>query len=147
MSEILLVSLLSLAFLIVASLALYAGRLLFLLKRQNQQEKGNRLRREAHIRQSIRTIALAVEQQQCDLSEASIRLCVLMENLSDREDYAALYPALHELYSRVSHMPTHDAWKALSKADRRRMEMERQEHETELESRILKETHLLKQRV
>ncbi|WP_102794802.1 DUF2489 domain-containing protein [Bowmanella denitrificans] len=138
------ISLIIAALVIVAALAFYAGKLLYQLKQQTRQQRDVQKRREQHLRQSIQTIAMALDQQQCSLSEGSIRLCVLLENLDKNQDHASHFPALHELYAKIKHMPTHDAYKALPKQDRMRMQMEREEYEAELESRILREIQHLK---
>lgn len=132
------------AVLIIAALAFYAGQLLFQLKRQKQQQHAAVKQREDYLRQSIQTIAQALDQQQCGLSEGSIRLCVLLENFDQASDHAERFPALHELYGRIKHMPTHKAYSELPKPERRRMQLEREEHEAELESQILKEIQVLK---
>ncbi|AWL10523.1 uncharacterized protein HMF8227_00009 [Saliniradius amylolyticus] len=136
------------AALIVLGLGFYAGKLLCQLRHQQQQRQQAEEKRKAYVHQSIQTIAKAVEQQQCGLSEASIRLCVLLDNLPDREeqDYARQFPALHDLYDRIKHMPTHDAWKALPKKERRKMELQQGQFEAELETAILKEAEQLRQR-
>lgn len=140
----LLTAILVVALLIIAGLAFYAGRLLFLLKRQNQQQQAAKQQRENYLRQSIQTIAQALDQQQCGLSEGCIRLCVLLENFEQEADHSLRFPALHELYGRIKHMPTHKAYSDLPKLERRRMQLEREEHEAELESQILKEIQVLK---
>ncbi|WP_088329278.1 DUF2489 domain-containing protein [Lacimicrobium sp. SS2-24] len=136
-------SLIIIVALIVIGLAFYAGRLLYLLHMQTKTRKRNDASRRHYLNESIYTISMATAQQQCSLSEASIRLCVLLDHLNDQQHYPDSYPALHELYSRIKHMPTHDAWKALPKAQRREMERERDAHEAELESQILKEVEQL----
>ena len=139
-------TLLIVASLIVVGLAFYAGKLLYLLHIQNKTRRRKQDARRGYLDESIYTISMAVTQQQCSLSEASIRLCVLLDHLEDEHHYPDTYPALHELYSRIRHMPTHDAWKALPKVQRRKMEQEREEHEAELETQILREAEQLMQR-
>lgn len=138
-------TLLILAGLIVAGLAFYAGKLMHLVHVQNKARRRKEDARRGYLNESIYTISMAVTQQQCSLSEASIRLCVLLDHLRDDHHYPDIYPAIHELYSRIRHMPTHDAWKALPKAQRRKMEQEREEHEAELETQILREAEQLMQ--
>ncbi|MDF2179739.1 DUF2489 domain-containing protein [Aliiglaciecola sp. CAU 1673] len=134
------------AVVIIVALGVYAGRLLYLLHHQQQQQKRQLQQRQDYLVSSIRTIAMAVEQQQCELSEASIRLCVLLDNLPApvNQAYSQRFSALYELYSKVQHMPTHKAWSALPKTERRKMEQQRGEFEAELETRILKEAAELK---
>lgn len=137
---------LSLSILIVAALAYYAGRLLFLLRQQTKKQNQIRSKRIDNIVQSIQTIAAATEQQQCDLSEASIRICRLLAALPIKNipDFSIPYPSLHELYKRVEEMPTHEIRAALTRADRQHQDKVRQQHESELETDILKEVTRLK---
>ncbi len=131
--------------LIIVGLAFYAGRLLYLLHLQNKSRHSKQSARRSYLDESIYTISMAVTQQQCSLSEASIRLCVLLDHMDDERHYPDTYPAIHELYARIRHMPTHEAWKALPKPEKRKMEQEREQHEAELESKILREAEQLMQ--
>lgn len=145
MNSILIVSLV-LGAVIVTALGIYAGRMLFMVKQQNQLQQTVRDKRVASMQQSIQTIAFAMQQQQCDLSEGVIRLCRLLEALpvAPLPDFPARYPAVHALFDKVKNYPTHEARNALSKAERRAQDKEREQFESELESAILKETEDLR---
>ncbi len=131
---------------IVLGLGIYAGRLLFLVKVQNQKQQVARDNRISNIQQSIQTIAFAMVQQQCDLSEGVIRICRLLEALplNPLPNYTERYPAVYQLFDLVKDYPTHEARAAQSKATRRKQDKERQEFESELENKILKEAELLR---
>jgi hypothetical protein len=131
---------------IIVGLSIYAGRLLFLLKAQNERSHKARQKRIESMTVSIQTIAFAVQQQQCDLSEGAIRICRLLEAmpLDPQPDYAQHYPALHSLFDKVKEYPTHEARQALSKTERREQDKERGQIESELESKILIEVEKLK---
>ena len=135
----------SAASLIILALAGYAGYLLTLLYKQGQRQKAARAARIEKITESIQTIALATVQQQCDLSEASIRLCVLLDAIPvlPQPDYRGRFPALHALYDRVKNLPTHEARAQQNKLERRKMDLSRSEWEAELESQILLEAETL----
>lgn len=128
--------------LIIVILGVVAGRLLAQLRQQTLKQQKNRQAYIDNTIDSIQLIAKAVVQGQCELSEGSIRLCVLLERL-ESSDASARYPATHELYRRIRHMPTHEARKALDKKERRMLDKERLEHEKELEDALLKEAELL----
>lgn len=134
-------ALFALAALVIAGLAFYAGRLLFLLKRQNQRQYEAKQKRIDNITESIKTIALAMSQQQCDLSEGAIRIYRLLEALplDPRPDYDTQFPQLRELFLKVVGFDTHEARQALDKRERRRQDKAREEIEAEYESRILPE--------
>jgi len=131
---------------IIVSLGIYAGRLLFLLKAQNQKQGIVRQQRIENMQSSIQTIAFDMVQQQCDLSEGVIRICRLLEALpiTPLPDYEKEYPAIHELFHLVKQYPTHEARAAQTKQLRRKQDKERQQYESELESRILKEAESLR---
>ncbi|MDM7859353.1 DUF2489 domain-containing protein [Alteromonas sp. ASW11-36] len=132
---------------IIAGLGFYAGKLLFQLKQQNERQQQARQTRIDNITQSIQTIAMAMEQQQCDFSEGAIRICNLLAAIPviPQPDYPAMYPRIHQLYKEISHFPTHDARNALSKAERRKQDRERGQIEANHESAILKELQELRQ--
>lgn len=132
--------------LIIMALSVYAGRLLFLVKAQDSKKQAVRNKRIASMQTSIQTIAFAMQQQQCDLSEGVIRICRLLESLplDPLPDYNKQYPAIHALFELVKDYPTHEQRTALSKQERSQQDKRRHEFESELESKILKETETLR---
>nr|WP_237332573.1 DUF2489 domain-containing protein [Zobellella iuensis] len=124
--------------LIIVGLAVYAGVLLARLKQQTQQREQAINRRNERIIDSIRTIAMAVRDDQCNLSEGAIRLTNLLNTLqfSRPKDFAQDYPGLYDLYDRVKEMPTHDARKQLKRNERMRQDLQRAGFEHELEAQI-----------
>lgn len=134
------------AILIIASLAFYAGSLLYRLNRQQQVRNQKTQQRIDNISQSIQTIALALEQQQCNLSEGCIRLFHLLEALPVKEkpDFSLQFTALYALYEQVKDLPTHDARKTQNKKDTKIQDIRREDLESQLESQILREVSVLK---
>lgn len=134
--------------LIIAALGVYAGRLLHQLHNQQQRTRQVRQERINKITESIQTIAMAVEQQQCNLSEGSIRLCELLQALplTNPPVFASEYPALFTLYHQVRELPTHQARKQQPRKETERQDNVREEQESLLESTILKEVAELKGR-
>ncbi|WP_371195348.1 DUF2489 domain-containing protein [Glaciecola sp. SC05] len=131
---------------VIVVLSVYAGRLLFLLQAQKSRHQVAKQKRIDDITESIQTIAFAMHQQQCDLSEGTIRICRLLEAmpLDPLPDFKQEYPAIHSLFDKVKNYPTHEERNALSKAERRGQDKERGQFESELESSILHETEKLK---
>ena len=89
---------LGLAGIVIAVLAIYAGSLLLKLYQQHQRHKAFLERaelqqaekikqRNAHIMDSVFIIANAGKQEQCDMSEITIRLYKLMEVLQGKAKY------------------------------------------------------------
>lgn len=134
------------AALVIASLAFYAGKLLFQLKAQSEKQKQVRQERIVVITQSIQTIALAVEQQQCNLSEGAIRLVRLIEGLpvENGPNCKQSYPGIYELFTHVRDLPTHEERKQLDKVVREEQDKIREEHEARLETKILQDVAQLK---
>lgn len=139
--QTMLYAMLIIAALIVAGLAFYAGKLLFQLKHQTQEQKTVRDARIRAMTESIRTISMAMHQQQCNLSEGVIRLVNLLESLpiSNVPNCERDYPSIYALYKEVRNLPTHEARKALSKLERQQQDSQREEHEARLEDEIIKE--------
>lgn len=138
--------LLSIALLIVAGLAFYAGSLLFQLKVQQNNRKHKTQQRISTISESIQTIASAVEQEQCNLSEGTIRIYHLLEGLpvKDKPDFSDKFPNLYSLYAQIKDLPTHQSRKEQSKSETRKQDIQRQTLEAQLETAILQEMTELK---
>jgi hypothetical protein len=131
---------------VVSGLAFYAGSLLFKLRAQQQLRIQKTQKRIDNITESIQTIAKALYQQQCNLSEGCIRLHHLLEALpvKNKPDFSQQFSGLYSLYEQVKELPTHEARKAQTKIETKQQDLQREELESQLESRILKDVMLLK---
>lgn len=131
---------------VIGCLAFYASSLLLKLNKQKRLQGQKRQQRVLRITQSIQTISLALEQQQCNLSEGCIRLYHLLEciPIDNRPDYSQHYPALYGLYEKVNKLATHDDRKQLKPSELRKQDEQREEDESQLESKILVEVSKLK---
>jgi hypothetical protein len=134
------------AFAVVAVLAFYAGSLLFKLRAQQQLRNEKTQKRVDNISQSIQTIAKALDQQQCNLSEGVVRLFHLLEALpiKDKPDFSQEFKGLYSLYAQVKDLPTHEARKEQTKKVTKQQDLQREELEAQLDSQILKEVSVLK---
>ncbi|WP_339724062.1 DUF2489 domain-containing protein [uncultured Paraglaciecola sp.] len=134
------------ALVIIACLGFYAGSLLFKLKKQQQVRIQKTQQRIDNISQSIQTIAKAMEQQQCNLSEGCIRLFHLLEALpvKDKPNFSQKFIGLYSLYEQVKDLPTHEARKTQSKKETKQQDLQREELEAQLESQVLKDVAVLK---
>lgn len=144
--SVMLLSLLVVGAIIIVALGIYAGRLLYMLKAQHDKQEHVRQQRLANMQSSIQTIAFAMLQQQCDLSEGVIRICRLLEALpiNPLPNFEFKYPATHKLFHLVKTYPSHEERAALSKQVRRKQDNERHQFESEFESEILKEAEKLR---
>ncbi|NUY57059.1 coproporphyrinogen III oxidase [Salinivibrio sp. MA351] len=128
--------------LIILALSVYAGTLLARLKRQTalqaEMEEAAIKKRNDKIIESVDVIAFAALKDQCDLSEAAIRLYMIMDHLQGekRVEFDSRYPALFELYEAVKDTPRGDARKTLKKNERMRLDFDRAKHEARLEQAI-----------
>ena len=131
---------------IIAGLVFYAGCLVFKLRTQQKLRKQKTQQRIDKISQSIQTIAKALEQQQCNLSEGCIRLFHLLEGLpiKNKPDFSQQFIGLYSLYEKVKDFPTHDVRKSQSKIETKRQDLQREELEAQMESQILNDLSVLK---
>ncbi|MFQ3189143.1 MAG: hypothetical protein ACI936_000267 [Paraglaciecola sp.] len=134
------------AFSIIAGLIFYAGSLIFKLRTQQRLRAKKTQQRIDNISQSIQTIAKALEQQQCNLSEGCIRLFHLLEALplKNKPDFAHKFSGLYALYAQVKDLPTHEARKAQSNKETKHQDLQREELESQLETLILNDVSVLK---
>jgi len=124
--------------LIVSGLAAYAGLLLGRLQHQRRRRRQAVATRNEQIAVSIRTISMAMVQQQCNLSEGAIRLVMLLQALQlptpiRKQDY----PGVYALYDKVKAMPTHDARRQYTRNEIMKLDLQRVGYEAELEQQVL----------
>ena len=129
------------ALLIILGLGFYAGKMLFLLKQQKARQEATRQSRVENITESLVLIAKAMEQQQCDLSEGVIRIVNLLNALPivEHPDYKTKYPHIYALFTEVSGFAILEERQKLSKAERRKQDIAREQIESEYESKVLSE--------
>ncbi|GGW96325.1 DUF2489 domain-containing protein [Alteromonas halophila] len=132
---------------IIAGLGIYAGRLLFMLRQQNQRQQKVRDARVSTITESILTITLAMEQQQCELSEGAIRVVNLLDALPIQSppDYRQKFPSIHQLFTEISGFAVLEARKKLSPKEKWRQDKAREQVESEHESKVLAELPEIRQ--
>jgi len=142
----------AIAVIVILGLAFYAGILISKIKiqtKRNEQQKAEqqakKQQRNDTICDSIRVIALATTQKQCNVSEAAIRLTVLLETLvlETAIDVDKEYPALSALFHKVKTMPTHEKRKSVPTKELKKLDQQRLAFEMELEEKIIAETFLL----
>ena len=133
--------------LIILGLGFYAGRLLFMLKQQNARQQAARDERIRNITDSIVVICKAMQQQQCDLSEGTIRICKLMNALplQTPPDYREKFPHIHALFVDISGFAILEERKKLPLAERKKQDDAREQIESEHESKVLGELDDIRQ--
>lgn len=123
---------------IIIGLAIYATKLLRQLKYQNQLREQAVQKRVDRIDESIITIAKAMNQEQCPLSEGCLRIVVLLDHRPEsvKYDYSQDFPAMHEMYEKIKHMPTHENRKKFPKKKIKEMDDEREGYEVSMKDMI-----------
>lgn len=144
------------ATLTIIVLAFYAGMLIKRINIQKaqlaqaaadkaQQASLKKQQRNDNICESIRFIARATAQKQCNVSEAAIRLSVLLETLliDPKIDIDKDYPAISALFEKVKGFATHIERKNMDKKSLKQQDKQRQIFENEFEDAIIKEAQTL----
>lgn len=92
--------------------------------RDHQQRQRAAQEHTDYIHESLNVIAKALLDDQVRIAEAAIRISGLVSNLPLTCDSKHRFNPIVELANHIHHIPTHDAWKALDKKERRRYEQE-----------------------
>ncbi|MCQ4240481.1 DUF2489 domain-containing protein [Stutzerimonas stutzeri] len=111
-----------LALLLIAAMAGYALYLWRRVWRHEQQQAAQQARQHAELAADLRILASSLLDEQLPLIEGAIRIKVLLDNYDanlSQDPHCEVFQALYEATAQV---PTHAAWKALDKAERRRHE-------------------------
>jgi K+ transporter len=126
-----------LAVFIILVLTIWAGRLQYLLYQQKkrqalvQLQQDNLAREERErVNKSIQILARAVQGEELTLTEASIRISVLLDTLDVSDNVRTEFSAFYQLRERTSHIPILAAWKNLDRKQQKEFEIERLRYET-----------------
>lgn len=127
-----------LATLVLIVLAVTAGYYLWQVRKlqQRQQQQREALQEEGakqrqRINNSIQILAQGILDDQLTLTEASIRIRVLLDSLSVTDDVRDNYKAFYLLADATDHIPILDQWKALSTKKKLQLTKEREKLETD----------------
>lgn len=123
--------------LIIVALAAYAGSLLYRLRAQKvqlqrQQDEAVAARKE-RITESVQIIAAAMQREECELSEGTIRIVKLLNAIPSAEpvNWSETYLNLYAFYDKIKDMPILDARAALEKKARMQFDLDRFRFESE----------------
>lgn len=137
----------TIAVIIVAGLAFYAGQLLWQVQEQKKQQQSKLAKRITYLTDSIRHIAQAMKAEQCEYSEGVLRIWVLLEHYKrdtgSTADFTEAYPGFAGLYEVIKDMPTHEARKRLEKKERAKLDMKRWRAEEKFSDEIDKDIEQL----
>lgn len=135
-----------LASIIILGLAAYGLKLTQEVKKQEQAIKRAKDEKLRYLFESIETIASATLQQQCSVSEATVRLYNLIAMVEQSTDVIQneMFNSLGNLYIAIKDHPYGQARKTVSKLLLAKLDAEREQLESEFESAILKELQQVK---
>ncbi|WP_150912277.1 DUF2489 domain-containing protein [Marinobacter halotolerans] len=119
----------------VAAIALLAGfilrqlRVLQASKRRQEKTEAFQKERRASMVESLQVLAMAVEAEQMEYSEACLRIKGLLDHVSPDLLQQQPYRVFQEVHDQIQHMPTHKArqnteTRFVEKMDRERMAIE-----------------------
>ncbi len=96
----------------IVLLTAFIGRQLRLLRKDKAQKRKQaafQAQRRAQIVESIRVLALSIEENQVEYSEACLRLKGLLELIAPELLSRAPYQVFQQVHDQIQHMPTHQA--------------------------------------
>lgn len=114
--------LLSIAALLIIALAGYALHLWRRVWRNERLLKEAQSQRHAALAEDLRILASSLLDEQLPLIEGAIRIKVLLDNYDFALGQDPRCQVFQQLFDATSQVPTHAAWTALDKNERRRHE-------------------------
>lgn len=133
---------------IILGLTVIAARLLLKLRAQTKKrtaalasiDEANQkaqVEQRAWMNKSIQILAQALGKEDLSLTEASIRICGLLDALNVNEEIKTEFSAFYQLREKTQHIPYLEAWKALSDAEQRKFDLERLQQEATYQDFIM----------
>lgn len=133
-----------LAILIVLILAVTAAVMQYKVHQQKQEHKALAEQQQAksdaqrvRVNKSIQIIAQTVGTDDISLTEASIRISVLLDSLSVEDAVREEFAPFYQLAEATSHIPILDAWKELPTKHKLKYDRERNTQEQFHEKAVL----------
>ncbi len=113
-------------------------------EKQNQELIDFKNSHNNYLNNSVQVLAQGMIDEQLSLTEGSIRISVLLDNLKISDDDRNQYSAVFQLAEATAHIPILDAWKQLSKNEKKRFEKERANIETTYKEFVINVAQQLK---
>lgn len=136
--------LLLVAAVIIVVLATVAAILQYKVYQKNRARAAQQAQLEEHsaaqrerVNKSIQIIARSVGSDEITLTEASMRISVLLDSLGVDEGVREEFQAFYQLSDATAHIPILDAWKALPTKEKRKHDRERTTQEQFHEKGVL----------
>lgn len=122
---------------VVVALSIYAALLWRKVWRNKQLVAQNYEERNARLEGDIRILAQGLTSGELPLIEGAIRIKVLLDNYSGQRWNGLDVKVFETIYDATAHIPTHQKWKDLPKAERRlherQMETLEKKHSAEVQ--------------
>lgn len=115
-------SLFAAATLLIAALAGYALYLWRRVWRNERQQAELKEKQQTALAEDLRILASCLLDEQLPLIEGAIRIKVLLDNYDAELGQHPRCQVFQQLFDATEQVPTHAAWKALDKSERRRHE-------------------------
>ena len=115
-------SLLLTGLLLIAALAVYAWHLWRRVWAQQRAQDEAREERQDRLGGDLNILASSLLDEQLPLIEGAIRIKVLLDNYDSALSNDSRCQVFHLIFDATADVPTHAAWKALDKTERRRFE-------------------------
>ena len=138
------ITLLVIGLIIVSILATVAGVLLYKVHQKNQVQRALLAEKEqaikeqrANINRSIQILAQASQSEDLTLTEACIRISVLLDSLGVNDEVREEFSAFYQLRSLTEHIPILDGWKKLSRKEQMQFDLQRMKHEASYRDFVL----------
>lgn len=131
---------------LAATAIYYVLKLRRVQKEQAAQIKKNKEAWQKHrdeLASDLRFIANAMIQGQCEITEGCLRLKVLMDRLDDELQHKPEFKTIQRHFSQTISMPTHEAYKALSKQAQFKLDKQRYTLEAQNKEQVLAEVEVL----
>jgi hypothetical protein len=133
---------------IILPLMGYTIGLYWRLYKQHQQIKqiqSKHIQHDEEVINSVKTIAEALDAEQCEYSEGCYRICVLLQSLKFYQFDETLTPNIFTFYEQVSQLAILDERKALPKQQRMKEDLQRFKLEAKYLDQLKQELpHVLK---
>lgn len=150
MSNTLIFTLLAVALIIIAALSGIAAYYIWQVKKQNtrlkaeqeEQKKAWRQKKE-ELAKDIRFIAHSMVQEQCEITEGCMRIKVLMDHLDGDLQSKPEFQTIQRVFSLTSDMPTHQAYKDLSRKEQFKLDNKRYKIEDDNRELVMAEAKTL----
>lgn len=149
--------------LVILALAIYAGYLHWLLRRQRRRQAAARTsaagvhtvdpgagrpdsERVVASGKGIYLVAEAILDDKLTHTEGCLRICAMAGSLPDHKDFREQYPVFYRVAEATAHIPILDDWHALDDDTQRRLDKERRAVEAEHGGDIIQAARHLKER-